>query len=34
MPIAREVANVLFNHKPPRQAISDLMEARAEAEGR
>jgi len=26
LPIAREVANVLFQNKPPRQAVSDLME--------
>src|SRR5439155_135040 len=26
LPIAREVANVLFKHKPPKQAVSDLME--------
>ncbi len=34
MPIAREVANVLFQRKPPRQAISDLMERELKAEGR
>ena len=26
LPIAREVALVLFDGKPPRQAISDLMD--------
>jgi glycerol-3-phosphate dehydrogenase (NAD(P)+) len=34
LPIAREVANVLFEHKPPRQAVSDLMERELKAEGR
>jgi glycerol-3-phosphate dehydrogenase (NAD(P)+) len=34
LPIAREVANVLFKHKPPRQAISDLMERELKAESR
>ncbi len=34
LPIAREVANVLFENKPPRQAISDLMERELKAEGR
>jgi len=34
MPIAREVANVLFENKPPRQAISDLMERELKAETR
>ncbi|MGH7520359.1 MAG: NAD(P)H-dependent glycerol-3-phosphate dehydrogenase [Gemmatimonadales bacterium] len=33
MPIAREVANILFKSKPPRQAISDLMERELKAEG-
>ncbi len=33
LPIAREVANVLFKHKPPRQAVSDLMERELKAEG-
>jgi len=33
LPIAREVANVLFNNKPPRQAVSDLMERELKAEG-
>lgn len=32
LPIAREVANVLFRHKPPRQAVSDLMERALTAE--
>jgi glycerol-3-phosphate dehydrogenase (NAD(P)+) len=32
LPIAREVANVLFNNKPPRQAVSDLMERELKAE--
>jgi glycerol-3-phosphate dehydrogenase (NAD(P)+) len=32
MPIAREVANVLFKNKPPRQAVSDLMERELKAE--
>ena len=32
LPIAREVANVLFNSKPPRQAITDLMERELKAE--
>ncbi len=34
MPIAREVANVLFQNKPPRQAVSDLMERELKAETR
>jgi glycerol-3-phosphate dehydrogenase (NAD(P)+) len=34
MPIAREVANVLFQGKPPRQAVSDLMERELKAEDR
>jgi len=34
LPIAREVANILFQHKPPHQAISDLMERELKAEGR
>jgi glycerol-3-phosphate dehydrogenase (NAD(P)+) len=34
MPIAREVANVLFKKKAPRQAVSDLMERELKAEGR
>jgi glycerol-3-phosphate dehydrogenase (NAD(P)+) len=34
LPIAREVSNVLFQHKPPRQAVSDLMERELKAEGR
>jgi len=34
MPIAREVANVLFKNKPPRQAVSDLMERELKAESR
>ncbi|PYP57495.1 MAG: glycerol-3-phosphate dehydrogenase [Gemmatimonadetes bacterium] len=33
LPIAREVANVLFKNKPPRQAVSDLMERELKAEG-
>lgn len=32
LPIAREVSNVLFHNKPPRQAISDLMERELKAE--
>jgi glycerol-3-phosphate dehydrogenase (NAD(P)+) len=32
LPIAREVSNVLFNGKPPRQAIADLMERELKAE--
>ena len=32
LPIAREVANVLFKYKPPRQAVSDLMERELKAE--
>jgi glycerol-3-phosphate dehydrogenase (NAD(P)+) len=32
LPIAREVANVLFEHKTPRQAITDLMERDLKAE--
>ncbi len=34
LPIAREVANVLFENKPPREAISDLMERELKAESR
>ena len=34
LPIAREVANVLFKNKPPRQAVSDLMERELKAESR
>ena len=34
LPIAREVANVLFENKPPRQAVSDLMERELKAESR
>ena len=34
LPIAREVANVLFQNKPPRQAVADLMERELKAEGR
>jgi glycerol-3-phosphate dehydrogenase (NAD(P)+) len=34
LPIAREVANILFKNKPPRQAIADLMERELKAEGR
>jgi glycerol-3-phosphate dehydrogenase (NAD(P)+) len=34
LPISREVANVLFQNKPPRQAVSDLMERELKAEGR
>ena len=34
LPIAREVSNVLFDHKPPQQAISDLMERELKAESR
>ena len=34
LPIAREVANILFHNKPPRRAISDLMERELKAEGR
>jgi glycerol-3-phosphate dehydrogenase (NAD(P)+) len=34
LPIAREVANILFKNKPPRQAISDLMERELKAESR
>ena len=33
LPIAREVANILFKNKPPRQAITDLMERELKAEG-
>jgi glycerol-3-phosphate dehydrogenase (NAD(P)+) len=33
LPIACEVANVLFEKKPPRQAVSDLMERELKAEG-
>ena len=32
LPIAREVANVLFENKAPRQAIADLMERELKAE--
>lgn len=32
LPIAREVSNILFEHKPPRQAIADLMERELKAE--
>jgi glycerol-3-phosphate dehydrogenase (NAD(P)+) len=32
LPISREVANVLFHSKPPRQAIADLMERELKAE--
>ncbi len=32
LPIAREVANVLFQNKPPRRAIADLMERELKAE--
>ena len=32
MPIAREVAEVLFRGKPPRQAVADLMERELKAE--
>ena len=32
LPIAREVANVLFENKAPRQAITDLMERELKAE--
>jgi glycerol-3-phosphate dehydrogenase (NAD(P)+) len=32
LPIAREVSNVLFAHKSPRQAIQDLMERELKAE--
>jgi len=32
LPIANEVANVLFQNKPPRQAITDLMERELKAE--
>jgi glycerol-3-phosphate dehydrogenase (NAD(P)+) len=34
LPIAREVANVLFKNKPARQAVSDLMERELKAESR
>lgn len=34
LPIAREVANVLFKNKPPRRAITDLMERELKAESR
>jgi len=30
--LAREVSNILFEHKPPRQAIADLMERELKAE--
>ena len=32
LPIAREVSNILFKSKPPRQAIADLMERELKAE--
>jgi glycerol-3-phosphate dehydrogenase (NAD(P)+) len=32
LPISREVANVLFNSKSPRQAVADLMERELKAE--
>ena len=32
LPISREVANVLFKNKPPRQAVADLMERELKAE--
>ena len=32
LPISREVANILFNNKPPRQAVADLMERELKAE--
>jgi glycerol-3-phosphate dehydrogenase (NAD(P)+) len=32
LPIAREVANVLFEAKPPQQAVADLMERELKAE--
>ena len=32
LPIAREVAEVLFRSKPPRQAVADLMERELKAE--
>lgn len=32
LPIAREVTRVLFEDKPPRQAIQDLMERTLKAE--
>jgi glycerol-3-phosphate dehydrogenase (NAD(P)+) len=32
LPIAREVVSVLFEHKPPRQAIGDLMERSLKSE--
>jgi len=32
LPIAREVSNILFKHKPPSQAIADLMERELKAE--
>ena len=34
LPIAREVSNILFKNKPPRQAIADLMERELKAESR
>ena len=34
LPISREVANVLFENKAPRQAVADLMERELKAEGR
>ena len=34
LPIAREVANILFKQKPPRQAISELMERELKPESR
>jgi len=33
LPISREVANVLFKNKSPKQAVSDLMERELKAEG-
>jgi glycerol-3-phosphate dehydrogenase (NAD(P)+) len=32
LPIAREVVSVLFEHKPPRQALGDLMERSLKSE--
>ena len=32
LPIAREVANILFKNKPARQAIADLMGRELKAE--
>src|SRR5437660_8409230 len=34
LPISREVANVLFQNKPPRQAVAELMERELKAEQR